>query len=99
MTTVAIVEDNYTVRQTLREWINGAPGYRCECVCATTKEALVKIPSHHPNVVLMDINLPGGESGIACTAQLKQLLPNLQIIMVTVYKDHDLIFQALQAGA
>ena len=47
----------------------------------------------------MDINLPGGESGIACTAKLKKLLPNLQIIIVTVYKDHDLIFQALQAGA
>ena len=99
MTSIAIVEDNNTVRQTLREWIDNAPGCRCVCVCASAKEALVAIPRHRPDVVLMDINLPGGESGIACTTQLKKLLPKLQIIMLTVYKDHDLIFQALQAGA
>ena len=99
MTSIAIVEDNHTVRQTLCEWIDGAPGYRCVCVCGSAKEALVAIPRHRPDVVLMDINLPGGESGIACTARLKNLLPKLQIIVVTVYKDQDLIFQALQAGA
>jgi DNA-binding NarL/FixJ family response regulator len=99
MTTVAIVEDNSTVRQTLREWIDGAAGCRCVCACATSKEALGAIPRHSPDVALMDINLPGGETGIACTARLKQLLPRLQLIILTVYKDHDLIFQALQAGA
>jgi DNA-binding NarL/FixJ family response regulator len=99
MTSIAIVEDNSTIRQTLREWIDGAPGYRCVCVCASAKEALAAIPQNCPDVVLMDINLPGGKSGIACTAQLKTLLPKTQIIIVTVYKDHDLIFQALQAGA
>ncbi len=99
MTAVAIVEDNSTVRQTLHDWIDGAPGCHCVCACATAKEALTAIPQHCPDVALMDINLPGGESGIACTARLKKLLPKLQIIMLTVYKDHDLIFQALQAGA
>jgi DNA-binding NarL/FixJ family response regulator len=99
MTTIAIVEDNDTVRQTLQEWIDSAPGCRCACACATSKEALANLPRHRPDVVLMDIHLPGGESGIACTARLKELLPNLQVIILTVYKDHDLILQALQAGA
>jgi DNA-binding NarL/FixJ family response regulator len=99
MTTVAIVEDNDTMRQTLREWIDHAPGMRCVCACANTKEAIANIPHHFPDVVLMDIHLPGGETGIACTARLKGLLPKLQIIILTVYKDHDLILQALKAGA
>ena len=99
MTAIAIVEGNDIVRQALREWIDTAPGHHCVCVCASSKAALAAIPRHRPDVVLMDINLPGGESGIACTTQLKKLLPRLQIIMLTVYKDHDLIFQALQAGA
>jgi DNA-binding NarL/FixJ family response regulator len=99
MLTIAIVEDNDTVRQTLSEWIDGAPGHRCISAFATAKEALAAIPQQSPDVVLMDINLRGGESGIACTAQLKKLLPKLQVIMLTVYKDHDLIFQALKAGA
>jgi DNA-binding NarL/FixJ family response regulator len=99
MTKVAIIEDNETVRQTLREWIDAAPGHKCVCACGSTRDALVTVPSVFPDVALMDINLPGGENGIACTARLKAQLPSLQVIMLTVYKDHDLIFQALQAGA
>jgi DNA-binding NarL/FixJ family response regulator len=56
------------------------------------------IPRHRPDVVLMDIHLPGA-SGIVCTARLKDRLPQLQVIILTVYKDHELIFQALKAGA
>jgi DNA-binding NarL/FixJ family response regulator len=97
-TTVAIVEDNPTLRQYLADLISGTPGHRCVCACASAEEALVKIPVARPNVVLMDIHLPG-ESGIACTAQLRQKLPDLQVIMLTVYKDIKVIFQALKAGA
>ncbi len=71
MTKVAIVEDSPTLRQYLAELIGGTPGHRCVCACASAEEALVKIPAAQPNVVLMDIHLPG-ESGIACTAQLRQ---------------------------
>ena len=98
MTTVAIVEDNTTIRNTFRQWIDAAPEFRCVCACASAEEALVKIPPLKPDVVLMDIHLPG-ESGIACTAQLKEKLPGVQVIIVTVYRNHELIFQALQAGA
>jgi DNA-binding NarL/FixJ family response regulator len=98
MNTVAIVEDNATIRSTFRQWIEAAPDFRCVCACASAEEALVEIPRLKPDVVLMDIHLPG-ESGIACTAQLKEKLPGLQVIIVTVYRNHELIFQALQAGA
>jgi DNA-binding NarL/FixJ family response regulator len=98
MISVAIVEDNKTVRQTLQELIDATPGYRCVCACGTVKEAIAEIPKAKPQVVLMDIHLPG-ESGIVCTARLKEKLPDLQIIILTVYKDIEMIFKALKAGA
>ena len=98
MTKVAIVEDNPGIRRSLCEWVDSAPGYSCVCACADAEEALIEIPRAQPDVVLMDIQLPG-ESGIACTARLKNLMPALQVIVVTVYRDRDLLFQALKAGA
>lgn len=97
-TKVAIVEDNPTLRQYLSELITNTPGYRCVCACASAEEALEKIPVERPHVVLMDIHLPG-ESGIACTARLRAKMPKIQVIMLTVYKDIQMIFQALKAGA
>jgi DNA-binding NarL/FixJ family response regulator len=97
-TTIGLVEDNDTMRQTLRELIDSAPGCRCVCACATAREALTDIPRHRPKVVLMDIHL-ANESGIACTASLTEKFPDMQVIMLTVYKDIGTIFQALKAGA
>ena len=98
MNTVAIVEDNPVIRKTFRQWINAAPGFQCVAACASAEEALAEIPGLKPDVVLMDVHLPG-ESGIVCTARLKVALPSVQIIIVTVYRNHELIIQALQAGA
>ena len=98
MTRVAIVEDNATLRQYLAELINSTPGHSCVCSCPTAEVALKEIPKIKPDVVLMDIHLPG-ESGIACTARLRETMPNLQVIMLTVYKDIKMIFQALKVGA
>ena len=98
MTKVAIVEDNATLRKYLAEMIGNTPGQRCVCTCASSEEAVVEIPAHKPDVVLMDIHLPG-ESGIACAARLREKMPDLQVIMLTVYKDIKMIFQALKAGA
>ncbi len=98
MTRVAIVEDNSTLRKYLCELIDNTRGHQCVCACASAEEAVVEIPKVRPNVVLMDIHLPG-ESGIACTARLREKLPDLQVIMLTVYKDIKMIFQALKAGA
>lgn len=98
MTKVAIVEDNGTFRQYLAQLIERTPEHKCVCTCPSAEAALTEIPRHHPDVVLMDIHLPG-ESGIACTARLRQKMPAVQVIMLTVYKDIKMIFQALKAGA
>ena len=68
------------------------------CVCATAEQALKEIPKRQVDIVLMDIQLPD-ISGIECTVRLKQLLPAVQIIMVTVYEDTERIFKALRMGA
>ena len=95
---VAIVEDNPEVRRYLSRYIGGAPGFRCACACASAEEALRVIPQSPPDVVLMDIQLPR-MSGIACTASLKNALPSVPVMMLTVYEDTDAIFNALKAGA
>jgi len=98
MTKVAVVEDNKVIRESLAEFVQADPEFTCVCVCGTGEDALKVLPKHTPDIVLMDIQLPK-MSGIDCTAQLKQLLPALQIIMVTVYEDTDRIYRALRAGA
>ncbi len=98
MTKVVIVEDNRTTREGLRTIINLSPDYHCVCACETAEEALKTLPKHAPEVVLMDIQLPN-MSGIECVARLKKLLPEVQVIMVTVYEDPDRIYSALRAGA
>ena len=98
MIRVAIVEDSKTIRESLTQFVQTDPECRCVCTCATAEEALVGIPKHQPEMVLMDIQLPK-LSGIECTAQLKKMLPAVQIIMVTVYEDTERISAALRAGA
>lgn len=98
MTKVGIVEDNDTLRRYLAELIGSTPGYQCVCASESAEAALVQIPKARPDVVMMDIHLPG-ESGIACTARLREKMPELQVIMLTVYTDIKMIFQALKVGA
>jgi len=97
-TKVAVVEDSAGIRESWAKLINSAAGFQCVCACRTGEEALQQIPIARPDVVLMDINLPG-ISGIECTGRLKERLPELQILMVTVHSDNDRVFSALQAGA
>jgi len=96
--TVAIVEDDAGIREDLVALLNGSPGYRCVGACASGEEALIEIPFWRPAVVLMDINLPQ-MSGIECVARLKAKMPDLLVLMLTVYEDGDSIFRALKAGA
>ena len=98
LTRIAIVEDKVAVRENLARLISLAPGFSCVCACGSAEEALAKIPKANPDVVLMDIGLPVS-SGIECTARLKTLLPQVQVLMLTVCTDHERVFQALQAGA
>ena len=97
-TTVALVEDDGGLRRSLERMLNLSPGFRCICSCGSGEEALKLIPRNPPDVVLMDIHLPN-RSGIECTALLRQQVPQLQILMLTVYDDADTLFKALRAGA
>ena len=96
--TVALVEDDARLRKQLVQILEDIDDIECVVVCASAEEALEKIPSKSPDVVLMDIKLPR-MSGIQCVAELKRILPEVQVIMVTVYEDSDRIFKALKAGA
>ena len=98
MTKIAIIDDNDTLRRMLSELIDSEPGLRCVCTCTTCKEAMIQVPKSQPDIALIDIHLPD-DSGINCTAKLTELMPQLQVIIVTIYKDIELIFQALEAGA
>ena len=95
---VSIVEDNEGVRADLVRLIDGAPGFRCLSQHPTAENALREIPKINPEVVLMDINLPG-LNGVECVRRLKPLLPRTQIVMLTVYNQTEHIFDALTAGA
>ena len=95
---VSIVEDNSQIRSSLAKLIDSSPGYRCVSKHGSAEEALQEIPELRPQVVLMDINLPG-LNGVECTRQLKPQLPGTQIIMLTVYQNTEHIFNALAAGA
>jgi RNA polymerase sigma factor (sigma-70 family) len=96
--TVSIVEDNDKLRGTLARVLNRAEGFQCVSQYPNAEDALKDLPNIKPNVVLMDINLPG-MNGVECVRQLKQLLPEIQTIMLTVYEDTENIFNALAAGA
>ena len=95
---VAIVEDDARVRTALAGIVRGATD--CECVgeYATAEAALAGIPRQPPQVVLMDIDL-GGLSGVECVRQLVDKVPGMQVLMLTVFKDANSIFEALAAGA
>lgn len=95
---VAIVEDNAALGNGLRKIVESSDEFRCLGVWVTAEEALKKVDAFRPQVILMDINLPK-MSGIEATARIKAYLPETQVIMVTVYRDHDQIFAALKAGA
>jgi DNA-binding NarL/FixJ family response regulator len=96
--TVCIVEDDPELRESVFNYLQDAPGFRCLGAYGTAEEALVEIPREQPKVVLMDINLPV-MTGIECVEKLKTLAPNVPVMMFTVYEDSDQVFEALVAGA
>ena len=95
---VAVVEDDARVRAGLAALLEGTPGFRCHGTFPSAEAALKVLPHRPPDVALLDINLPG-QSGIELARQLKRAVPDVQLIMVTVYEDEDSIFEALVASA
>lgn len=96
---VCIVDDNNQLRSALEEIITMSDGYKCIATIGTAEEAIKKIPSLKPDVVLMDINLGDTESGIDCVRILKPQTPATNYMMCTVYEEDEKIFEALSAGA
>ena len=97
-TRVAVVEDNDELREGLARLIDGGSSTACVGVYGRCDELLAALPGVRPDVVVMDIGLPG-MSGIEGVAKIKALAPATEILMVTVYEDEENIFQAIRAGA
>jgi len=98
LTKVAIVEDDKVTCEVFETIVDAVPGYRCVCTCRTAEEALFKLPQQELHVILMDVQLPK-ISGIDCIPKLKELLPRVEVIMVTACEDAQDIFRAFRAGA
>ncbi|MFC2134939.1 response regulator [Bacteroidota bacterium] len=98
MIKVIIVEDNYTIREGLKTLIDGTDGYSCLAVYSDCETLIKEIGNQNPDVILMDIGLPG-MSGIEGAQEIKKIKPDLTILVLTVYEENELVFQALCAGA
>ncbi len=98
MIQVSIVEDDTQLRETLMRYFAGQAHFECLSAYPDAETALQDIPKNPPDVVLMDINLPG-MNGIECVARLHAALPTLKIIMLTVFEDSEQVFKSLSAGA
>ena len=95
---VSVVEDSESLRSGLATLLDDAPDLHCHSTCADAEEALERLPADAPDIVLMDIRLPG-MSGIECVTRLVALMPKVRILMLTAYEDSEDIFQSLAAGA
>lgn len=95
---VSIVEDDQRISGLVSSWLNQSDGFICSGLHASSEDAFKTLVNELPEVVLMDINLPG-LSGVECVRQMKPILPQTQFIMVTVYEDAEHLFDALSAGA
>jgi DNA-binding NarL/FixJ family response regulator len=96
--TLAIVEDDPRIRQSLVTILSREDSIKCVAAFASGEEALKHLPELRPKVVLMDINL-GGMDGVECVRRIAKLNHKMQILMLTVHEDTDAIFQSLAAGA
>lgn len=95
---VGLVEDHQKTREYLAALFSGADGLELVCSCANGEEAMENIPLHRPDVLLMDINLPG-MSGVEATRALKERYQEMEILVLTMHEDRENLFSALQAGA
>ncbi len=95
---VALVEDQGGLRESLGKALTGVQGITCVAMCANAEQAIKELPALRPNVVLMDINLPG-MSGVECVRHLTELIPGVLVVMLTVFDNTEAIFNSLKSGA
>ena len=95
---VSIVEDLNEVREALQRMIDQSETFCLVEGFNNAEQAEKKIPLHPPDIVIMDINLPG-MNGIECIKRIKEKCPDTQFMMFTIYEDDEKVFEALKAGA
>jgi DNA-binding NarL/FixJ family response regulator len=95
---ICLIEDDERLRHLIARWLSQESGMQVVNQYANAETAIAGVPEDKPNVVLVDINLPG-QNGIDCVRHLKPRMPQTQFAMVTVYEDANKIFQALSVGA
>ena len=95
---VSIVEDDLEIRESLSELIDSAEGFRCVGAYPSCENAIKGVQENKPDLILMDIGLPG-MSGIECIRVIKEIYPDLNIIVLTSYQDEKRVFNALVSGA
>ena len=95
---LSIVEDLDEVREGLKQFISLNPEFNVLDTFKTAEEAVYDLPRLQPDIVIMDINLPG-MNGIECIREIKTKVPRTQFMMFTVYENDEKVFEALKAGA
>lgn len=99
MKNILIIEDNEELINPLMFSINSTSNYKVVKTFSSGEEALKNIANYLPQLIIMDIELNGKMNGIECTALIKKQYPQIDILMLTVFDDSDLVFDALRAGA
>ena len=97
---IAVVDDSPDLRENIVGYLEAFPEFKCVNTYASAEDALAGLPHDAPDIVLMDINL--GEhamDGIECVRRLKKIMPQVQVVMLTVFEDSQKIFRTLAAGA
>ena len=95
---VAIIEDDVQLRRHLAGLLNGAEGFSCTADYTSCEQAIEDIPGNTPDIILMDIELPG-MNGVEGTRRIKEKWPQIEILMLTIHEDNESVFQSLQNGA
>jgi len=98
VTVVAIIEDDAGTADGLQQMIDGEADLRCSGIHRSVGDAVAALPTEQPEVVIVDVNLPDG-TGVDCVRRLAPVMPDTEFVMLTVYQDADILFEALAAGA
>ncbi len=99
MVRIMVVDDHAVVRSGLKLLLDGKHGMTVVGEAADGEEALLKAPELAPNVILMDLSMPHGKDGLSTTAELKKLLPDMAVLILTMHDDEEYLFRAIHAGA